>query len=153
MIYILSKERAIDFSEFIKKDSYNVIIRITDVDSSFQELKEPEVYRDILTLKFNDTIREINSSFNYTHLKRVINFFEKHTNPDNFVIHCDGGVSRSSGIAVGYCLYKQNEAGLNQIFKNGNYYPNSRIVSMFAKNYGYDKEYINKFYQMLDLMF
>lgn len=148
MIYITNHEDSVNFHKHLKKEEYNVMVRITDSNDSFKQLEDDKYYNGILELKFNDITEKDINSFNKKHLDLLNDFFESHKNNDNIVFHCQAGISRSSACAVGYCMYKNNEEGMLKIFGESRYYPNDLICEMFADLYKYDKEKLKELIKM-----
>ena len=50
--YILNKKQVITFN--LNPNDYNVLIRITSPKTEFENIKNVDIYRDILALKFFD---------------------------------------------------------------------------------------------------
>ena len=53
--------------------------------------------------------------------KKIAIFLRAHEN-DNIIVHCDAGISRSSGVTAAILKYKTGDD--SSIFKNGRYCPN-----------------------------
>ena len=130
---ILDKNKVITLK--LNPGTYNVLIRITNPNSQFPLLKFEHIYRDILLLKFYNLDDE-NSDlylFNQNHLEKLIDFFQKHTHCLNMVIHCDEGISRSAGVAVGWFLFKDIKSNIYKLYHDKIHYPNRRVVEFFFK--------------------
>ena len=114
--YILNKYQAAKLRLDPKK--YNVLIRVTSPSVDFLPLENREIFKDILELKFYDFVEERVGLTIFTdyHLETIVNFFERHKYCDNMVIHCDEGMSRSAGIAVGWFLYTDNRSSIHKIY-------------------------------------
>ena len=84
------------------------------------------------------------SLFNETHFGRLLEFFRKHMNCHNMVIHCDKGESRSAAIAVGWFLFQDAKSSIYRIYHNKSYFPNRRIVDFFYRHCGGDIRQIDK---------
>ncbi len=138
--YILNKYQAVKF--YLDPHFYNVLIRITSPGDEFLQLEHPEIYRDKLELKFYDIIKEDTglSIFQDYHLKSLLDFFELHKFCENMIIHCDEGMSRSAGIAVGWFLFKDTKSSIYKIYHDKKHIPNRRIVEFFYKRF---KESLN----------
>jgi predicted protein tyrosine phosphatase len=130
--YILNKYQAQKFRP--DPSRYNVIIRITSPSDDFLPLEFEGNYKDILELSFYDFTD--NSSglyvFNENLLDKVLAFFNAHKFCDNMVIHCDQGMSRSAGVAVGWFIYKNDNKSIHQLYHDNKHIPNELIVNFFA---------------------
>jgi len=124
----------------------NILIRITNPGGEFTDLKNPDQFTDILELRFFDFTQEQNGLqvFDDNHLEKILSFFEKYKNAQNFVVHCDYGISRSAGIAVGWLMYHDNRHEIYKIYHNRKHIPNRLIVDMFAKKLNLSVKYIDK---------
>ncbi|MCG8571591.1 MAG: hypothetical protein MJB14_15760 [Spirochaetes bacterium] len=142
--YILNKYQAPKFK--LNPSQYNILIRVTNPQEEFKALENESIYRDVLELKFYDFVEEQGGLiiFNESHLSSLLNFFKKHKNCENFVVHCDQGMSRSAGIAVGWLAYNQDRASIYKIYHNRKHIPNRLIVEHFYKKLGLTMKYINK---------
>lgn len=142
--YILNKYEAAKFNADPSK--YNVMIRVTSPEDSFLELQNESAYNDIMTLKFYDFTEEQNglTVFNEIHFEAIMNFFEKHKMCENMIIHCDQGMSRSAGIAVGWFLFKDERASIYKLYHSGRHMPNRLVVKTFCMKLGKDMKLINK---------
>jgi predicted protein tyrosine phosphatase len=142
--YILNKYLAAKFQ--IDPKQYNVLIRITSPSEEFLPLEHPECFSDKLELKFYDFADDSTGLhiFNENHLHKVINFFEKHKNCQNMIIHCEEGISRSAGIAVGWFLFKDNRASIYNIYHDKKHMPNRLIVEHFYKYFNKSMSTIEK---------
>lgn len=140
--YILNKYFATKFKLDPKK--YNVLIRITSPFEDLLPLEDSSQYREILELKFYDFDKETNGLkiFDQAELESILNFFERHKYCDNMVIHCEQGISRSAGVAVGWLLFKDDKASIHKIYHGKKHMPNRRIVNMFAHKLKISPRYI-----------
>lgn len=141
---ILNKKKAVDFKP--NPTQYNVLVRVTDPRSEFLSLKYPEVYQDILTMRFYDMEDESSGLYLFTdtHLELLLEYFEKHKNCHNMIIHCDEGRSRSAGIAVGWFLFHGNRSSVYKLYHDGVHYPNRRIVNAFYHHFGLNTKMIDR---------
>ncbi|HOV14219.1 MAG TPA: hypothetical protein PK771_08045, partial [Spirochaetota bacterium] len=100
-------------------------------------------------LKFYDFNQEQNglTVFREEHLDTVLNFFEKHKNCANFVVHCDYGISRSAGVAVGWLMYLDDRASIYKIYHGKKHLPNRLIVEKFARRLNKTMKFIDKWEQ------
>lgn len=137
--FILNKQMAPIFQ--VDKSKYNVMIRITSPGSEFYPLKDSSMYRDVLELYFYDFNEETQglTVFNDGHLRSIINFFETHKNSHNMVIHCDKGMSRSAGVAVGWHLFIDDRHSIYKIYHSKTHLPNKLIVNKFLNYFNKPK--------------
>jgi predicted protein tyrosine phosphatase len=131
--YILNKYQAAKLQP--DPSRYNVIIRITSPTDDFLPLQYEANYRDILELSFFDFTDDSSGLyvFNENLMDKVLAFFEAHKSCDNMVIHCDLGMSRSAGVAVGWFIFKGDNKSIHQLYHDNKHLPNELIVKMFAK--------------------
>lgn len=74
------------------------------------------------------------TEFKYIHFATIKRFVRE---TDKVDIHCGAGVSRSSAVAIGIALLRDDKELLHNILKNNPYIkPNPRILSMFYINSG-----------------
>jgi len=142
--YILNKHTAPKFKP--NAEQYNVMIRITNPGDDFKSLKDPTLYRDVLEVRFYDFTEQTHglAVFDETVLERLIEFFIKHKDCHNMVIHCDLGVSRSAGVAVGWLLFKDDRSSIYKIYHGKKHMANSLIVTMFSKRFKRGLKYLKK---------
>lgn len=148
--YILNKYTIVKFK--LDPNAYNVLIRITSPFEELKDLENKSQYREILELKFYDFEKETNGLkiFDIYELDTIVKFFQRHEHCDNMVIHCEQGISRSAGVAVGWLLYKDDRGSIYKIYHSNRHMPNKRIVDMFALKLNVSKKYmdsINKWSQ------
>ena len=142
--YILNKYNITKFRP--DSNQYNVLIRITNPGEEFLPLEYSGIYKDILELYFFDfTDEQLGLKiFQSYHMDKIINFFTEHRLCDNMVIHCDVGISRSAGVAIGWLLFKDDRASIYKIYHNRKHIPNRLIVERFAKRLNKSLKYIDK---------
>ena len=142
--YILNKYNITKFRP--NPNQYNVLIRITNPGEEFLPLEHTGIYKDVLELYFFDfTDEQIGLKiFQPFHMDKIINFFVEHRLCDNMVIHCDVGISRSAGVAIGWLLFKDDRASIYKIYHNRKHIPNRLIVERFAKRLNKTLKYIDK---------
>jgi len=89
-----------------------------------------ENIKDILFLTFDDV--EVDSKtekcMTEVQAKEVVNFINKWDNIDNIIVHCDAGISRSSG--VGAAILKAKNGDDSEIFDNGKFCPNMKCFRL-----------------------
>jgi predicted protein tyrosine phosphatase len=142
--YILNKYTITKFAP--NPNLYNVLIRITNPGEEFLPLENRSSYRDIIELYFFDfTDEKLGLKiFQPFHMDKIISFFKEHRLCDNMVIHCDVGISRSAGVAIGWLLFKDDRASIYKIYHNRKHIPNRLIVERFAKRLNKSMKYIDK---------
>jgi predicted protein tyrosine phosphatase len=133
--YILNKYKATTFE--INPELYNVMIRITNPGEDFLPLKNELIYRDILEIRFYDFLHEQNGLmvFNESIAETLLEYFDEHKHCKNMIIHCDYGISRSAGVAVGWLMFNDDRASIHKIYHDKKHMPNRLVVETFAKNY------------------
>jgi predicted protein tyrosine phosphatase len=73
-----------------------------------------------------------------------MNFFNKHKNCKNMVIHCDEGISRSAGVAAGWFLFNDVRSSIYKLYHDGVHFPNRRVINFFYKFFGINTSSIDK---------
>lgn len=102
---IVSREEIIKFSKTnfqeINKDEKTVLISITDPDRELLDLNILNQFKDCLSLQFWDLEYKIGNYEPITKEQGKIlrNFILKNID-NNFVIHCEAGISRSAGVGL-----------------------------------------------------
>jgi len=137
-LLILSKMEA---SLYQSKDKYAVI---GVVSNDYVHPNIPPGYIDRLQLNFYDIDFTVTgypgimcSSVTKADGRKIIDFVEKNkNNVDHFVVHCNAGISRSSGIAA--ALSKIYNGDDSWVFNNYRYVPNMlvyrTIIDAYNKN-------------------
>jgi len=140
--YILNKYTIHKFN--LDQKAYNVLIRITSPFEELNDLENRSQYREILELKFYDFEKETNGLkiFDNYELETILKFFTRHVQCDNMVIHCEQGISRSAGVAVGWLLFKDDRGSIYKIYHGKKHMPNKRIVEMFSKRLKVNQKYL-----------
>lgn len=108
-----------------------ILIRITDTEGRFKPLKSPSSYKDILCLKFDDVEQDSHSfkAITQQDAEKIADFLIKYKGM-NLVVHCEAGISRSSG--VGFCWAELNRDERVQrilVDSTGWYKPNYVVVA------------------------
>ena len=74
------------------------------------------------------------TEFKYIHFATIKRFVRE---TDKVDVHCGAGVSRSSAVAIGIALLRDDKELLHNILKSNTYIkPNPRILSIFYTNSG-----------------
>ena len=102
--YVLDHYYPYGQEEFgVRKDSYAVIsIQDTHTDGFGFEFTENQFCQGVLTLYFDDIVREIPGLvlFSKEDAEEIIDFILAHRNADTLLVHCYGGQSRSRAVAA-----------------------------------------------------
>jgi predicted protein tyrosine phosphatase len=131
---IFSYENAMEFKP--EEGQYNVMIRIVNPKRQFEELKNRDLYQEVLELKFLDYTEEQVANnqtlesdydeatgsyklFSDEDTAQIIEFFNKHKNCDLMAVHCHMGKSRSAGVGVGWCKFT-NDLSLRGLLSQQN---------------------------------
>lgn len=136
---ILSEIEAMFFEPPISEKS--ALVRITGFNEAFPPMLHYSEFDWRCHFKFDDITED--SPMCYTEklfddemANQLISFFKKIGCCDNFVVHCQAGISRSSAIAASYALYLKDIEGYNRIMNNTKYYPNPTVLRIMKKNLG-----------------
>lgn len=66
----------------------------------------------------------------------IVDFFEKHTDKKNFIVHCAAGISRSAAVATCFMDYlHMNGIKGHTLHKNFSYCPNSHVERLLHKEF------------------
>ena len=138
IIKIMSRQEAIDFSN-VPENKPNVIISITDVGSSKPQFGNIENIFYMLRLEFDDVLSNEPNAMTIDQAKSIVNMIKTlkdvivNTSNINFIIHCEGGVSRSAGIAAAIkTILGQDDM---DIFRNPKYAPNKHCYYTLLNTY------------------
>ena len=138
-VICLSRENLIKFSKRSNLDSF-IICSITDVDKEDISL-ENIAASSILFLKFDDVENQnggIPMSSNQA--KEIANFIVSNQDKD-IIISCNGGVSRSAGIAAAINLFINDNIS---IFMNSHKCPNRLCFDLVLEQLTTANQSINK---------
>ena len=151
-IKIKHQEGVLDYIEDI---NYNVsIISIISNDSSKLEFKEVTPYvKDVLYLYFLD-IDETDKNINRKKLAKkedvikLKSFLNNLSDINELIICCEGGISRSPGLAAAICKYYNLDN--TYIWKNRAYHANIHIYKLVCDllELNYTKEEISNYINM-----
>jgi len=94
--------------------------------------------KDILFLTFDDVEKDegIEKCMTESQAMQVVAFINKWDNIDNIIVHCDAGISRSSG--VGAAILKAKNGDDSEIFDNGNFCPNMKCFRLVLEAFFID---------------
>lgn len=122
-VIVLNRQQAIELTE----NDFSIdraIISISSIGDESPKFKTNNSIKDILYLNFND---EEDGAFaiQYEHARKIAIFIDTMKNMvDQFIVHCDAGISRSAGVAAAILKYLTNDD--TSIFEDPQYYPNRR---------------------------
>lgn len=127
-IRILNRKEAKKFS-YESHDFKTAIISITDTDKADVIFEKNEIngIRAVLRVKFDDVERDYKNEHCITKedAENIVKFVNKNKNKvDEFIVHCEAGVSRSAG--VGAAIMKALNGDDWDIFKNPLKCPNMK---------------------------
>ncbi len=93
--------------------------------------------KDILRLSFDDIDVEDNADhcMQYEDGKKIAEFVDKWKDIETIIVHCDGGISRSAGVAA--AIMRVLEGDDFPLFKNKNKHPNMTCYLRTLKGFGY----------------
>lgn len=87
----------------IRKDTYAIIsIQDTHTDGFGIEFKKNHFCKDVLTLYFDDVVREVDGMTLFTEemAHDIIEFVKKNRKVETMIVHCYAGKSRSRAVAA-----------------------------------------------------
>jgi len=117
-----------------------VVISITSTNGEFPNLPYNKNRRDVLRLKFDDINSAVEGMFPITEEQalEIIDFVNKWKDSVKlFICQCDGGISRSSGVAIGICyIIGGMKEEIDAFYRM--YIPNSRVISTILNKF-YDR--------------
>jgi len=111
-----------------KPEGTAVLISITDPESD--QMFPDHDYPHALYLKFHDIDRVISGydTFEYEDADMILEIWEmEKDNVDEFVIHCEAGISRSAAVAA---ALSKIHTGNDMEFFTGRFLPNQLVYSM-----------------------
>lgn len=119
---IMSREKAKAFS-YIQTEVPYIIISITDIGSEDNEFCVNSCLKAVLRLKFNDVDRACEGAMSEEDAKRIVEFVDKYRDEaDLIVVHCEAGMSRSSGVCAALMKWLCDDD--SYVFDNSFYRPN-----------------------------
>ena len=120
-----------------------IIISITSPEGGYAEFKHEENVLDILRLRFHDVESNMGvyKPMSEAQAREVALFIQKYIKEaENIVVHCEAGISRSSGTAM--AIYEYLGGDIGDIADSPRYYPNRtcyKLVSNELKKLPIDK--------------
>lgn len=121
-VKVMNREDAVRYS-YRPQNEDSVVISIGDVESVYRDSIFPSIYNrifSVLPLKFDDVDGGKNC-ITKEDAQMIKSFVGRHKDK-LIIVHCDGGISRSAGIAA--ALLKFYNGDDSEIFDNGRYRPN-----------------------------
>ena len=121
---ILSRSNAKKFS-YKKNEKPYIIISITDIASEKVVFNKNNCLKSVLRLNFDDVDAECDNAVSNSDAEKIVNFVTAWKNEvDLIVVHCEAGVSRSSGVCAALMLWLNGSDKL--VFDNPFYKPNMK---------------------------
>lgn len=118
----MSREKAKEFS-FIQTEVPYIIISITDIGSEDNEFGENSCLKAVLRLKFNDVDRVFEGAMSEENARCIVEFVDRYKEEvDLIVVHCEAGMSRSSGVCAALMKWLCDDD--SYVFDNSFYRPN-----------------------------
>ena len=107
------------------------IISICNTDGSMVHLFKYN-HDNVLNLDFDDVEYDVPEmgivAITPRQAKLIVDFFEKHIDAKNFIVHCEAGISRSAAVATCFMDFlHMNGIKGNSLHKNFSYHPNPRV--------------------------
>lgn len=121
---VLSKSEA----SYFHSDAPWACISIASVENTWPEIDDKNRL-GILRLNFWDTNHITEKSFTEEHASQILDFVDKFWDDiDLLMVHCEAGISRSSGVASAIELIKNGRGADNYYFdQNTHYIPNTLV--------------------------
>lgn len=144
-IKIFSRSKAKSFSYLDKAKDF-VFISIIDIGSRPLKINKQNT-RGFYTFQFNDEDEDAPGAPQIEDIQRLIRVFEDNKHKENFVVHCEAGICRSSAVALAlYC--HRNGCNFDNVIEQfrddiGWIMPNTRIVEMFDNELCFNGELIS----------
>lgn len=123
-VLVMNRKRASKFS-YANKNIRTAMISITDPDKPDNDIRIDENnVAFLLRCKFRDVVDPNNPyGISIEQAEEIANFVEEHKNKvKQIIVHCEGGVSRSSGVAAAIQKYITGDD--SKIFDSFRYRPN-----------------------------
>ncbi|OPZ86333.1 MAG: hypothetical protein BWY76_00997 [bacterium ADurb.Bin429] len=127
-LLVLSRFEAMDFTA----EAPYAVISITDPETPPAVLKSPPSCRGVLRLQFHDITRPQDGYALMTeeHARQITAFVSAwRETVDLFVVHCEGGVSRSAAVAAALAWWWNGE--IDHFFAE--YLPNDYIYALMVQ--------------------
>lgn len=123
-VLVMNRKKASRFS-YANRNIRTAMISITDPDKPDNDIKIDENnVAFLLRCKFGDVVDPNNSeSISKKQAEEIAAFVKEHKNEvTQIIVHCEGGVSRSSGVAAAIQKYMTGDD--SEIFDSFKYRPN-----------------------------
>lgn len=126
-IKIMNRQDAREFTHQPAKQPY-AIISIRDVGAQPNEFAQNPAITGILNLAFDDVDAGERNCITANDATAILSFVtQMMQQTSNFLIHCEGGVSRSAGIAAALLLLYNNDD--SSVFTNPRLCPNETVYT------------------------
>lgn len=135
------KHSADDFLK-LKKDENTVLISITDPDKKTLPVEILSQFKNSLSLQFWDVEEPIGrfTPIEQSQAKEIKEFILSHKD-DNFIIHCEAGISRSAAVGLAVYLFVKHNGdkyelatSYNPIKEHHRYHPNYTVLDVIAES-------------------
>lgn len=123
-IIIMSRSNAYKY-QFKNHNEKTAIISITDVDASYNNIHctSQNGIKAVLALKFEDVERGYPDCITFADAEKIVDFVNAYKDKvDTIIVHCEAGISRSSGVAAAITKYFGGDD--KSIFDSPKYCPN-----------------------------
>ena len=122
--------------EYIKPEVPYLVYSITDKNSKHPKIPKTKYRKQLVKLKFHDIDNDLPQHGLYIitekDAEKIINTLMEYKNKVKLIIcQCDGGISRSAGVAV--AISRILGLGDNWIYNQ--YIPNNKVVSTIMRVY------------------
>lgn len=137
-IRIMSKAEAEAASGHIEHPT--IIISITSADEAPAEFAENKWIVGVLRLCFDDVESDEENPMTIQDAEKILNFVKGYPGPEDILVHCSAGVSRSAGVAAALSLILNGSDW--EIFENPRYCPNRHCYRLLLDLHfgGYEDE-------------
>jgi predicted protein tyrosine phosphatase len=123
-------------------DCETAIISITDIGSRLAKFNNNQHIFSVCRLQFADTL----SGMSAHDAEVLVSFIENSWGQiEQFLIHCEAGISRSAGVAAAICI--AHDLDDDFIWESKRFLPNPHVITQMLNAYGRDadiKEFINR---------
>ncbi len=123
----------------INKVHDTAIISICNNDGTMEHWFKRN-HRNVLNLNFDDTTYDLPEAGIYSlseeQAKLIVDFYEKNINVDNFIVHCEAGISRSAAVAVCFLDFlHMNGISGGTLHQNFAFSPNPKVERLIHQEF------------------
>ena len=137
-VVVLSRNKAKTYSALKNIPTTAIISIYTYGDAPNRFFKNPQI-KAIGHWQFDD-VEDDNGGITQEQANQIAEFVKRWENEvDTILVHCDAGISRSSGIGAAILFWKYGDD--SQIFDDGTYCPNKRCYRCVMRAFGFDITY------------